>query len=155
MRKKDQATQVDALELRLAYDFASSGGPHEHNAFICLKTGKIYYQSDYTDEVGEEGLPDDLEASDDYVAMPHPKELGLGRALALDFAERALQEDCDKVAKLFSRRGAYARFKDFLEARGLLKEWYEFEEHATAAALQIWCDANGFKLVHKPLGEAH
>jgi hypothetical protein len=87
--------------------------------------------------------------------MPHPKELGLGRALALDFADRALQGDYDEVAKIFSRRGAYANFKDFLDARGLLKAWYEFEEHATAAALQIWCDENGVKLVHEPLGAAH
>jgi hypothetical protein len=32
---------------------------------------------------------------------------------------------------IFSRRGAYERFKDLLEQKGLLGEWYVFEQQRT------------------------
>lgn len=150
-----QALPVDALELRLAFDFVSSGAPFEHNAYICLKTGKIYYHSSFGDDFEEEGLPDDLETSDQYLALPRPEDIGLGRRLAVNFAERALKGDCEKVAAIFRKRGAYARFKELLSARSKLEEWYEFEERASAAALQIWCDEKGLRLVDDLRDTAH
>ena len=44
---------------------------------------------------------------------------------------------------MFSGRGAYGRFKDFLAARGLLEAWYAFEDERENEALRIWCDEHG------------
>jgi hypothetical protein len=58
--------------------------------------------------------------------------------------------DYDTVADFFARRGAYARFKDLLQRRGMLERWYEFEERATDAALLAWCEENGVQLIDGP-----
>ena len=58
------------------------------------------------------------------------RELDLGKPLALDFARQFLPGDFDDVRQFFSRRGAYARFKDLLDRRGVLDQWYDFEAKA-------------------------
>jgi hypothetical protein len=47
---------------------------------------------------------------------------------------------------IFSRRGAYRRYKDLLEQKGLLDEWYDFEQQRTRQALLDWCEENGIEL---------
>ena len=54
-----------------------------------------------------------------------------------------MPEDQREVQEIFSRRGAYARFKDLLERRGLLQRWYEYESDAEREALKVWCQENG------------
>jgi hypothetical protein len=62
--------------------------------------------------------------------------------LTRDFARKFLPGDFDEVRQLFSRRGAYARFKDLLDRRGALDQWYDFEAKAEERALTMWCDLN-------------
>jgi hypothetical protein len=142
-----KTVSVNAADLRTAFDFVSFGASLEHSAYICLDTGKIYWQSMSADLEEQEDLPDDLETSDRYIAVPHQNDLDLGRRLALAFIERELPDDYETAAGVFRRRGAYGRFKDLLHARGLLDRWYEFENHATDEALCAWCDENGIQLV--------
>jgi hypothetical protein len=139
----DSRTTVALSELRDAIDFVSFGEVGEHSAYICRATGKIYWVTGDSSLDEEEDLPDDLEASDRYIAVPHKKELDLGRRLALRFARRELPDDCETIAGFFRRRGAYARFKDLLERRGMLSRWYEHGEMATGEALLVWCDDVG------------
>ena len=137
---------VDAEDLRTSFEFVSAGAPFEHSAYICLDTGKLYWKSaDLTEE--EADLPEDLETSDRYVAVPHKNDLDLGRRLALAFVDQELPDDSDTVEGFFRRRGAYGRFKDLLDTRGMLQRWYEFEERATEAALLAWCEENGIQPV--------
>jgi hypothetical protein len=143
---------VNASELRTAFDFVSFGAPLENSAYICLVTGRIYWQSALSDLEDEEDLPDDLETSDRYLAVPHRNDLDLGRRLALSFVERELPDDINTVVGSFRRRGAYARFKDLLHARGLLDRWYDFESRATDEALLAWCGENGILLVDEQPG---
>ncbi|WP_353839486.1 hypothetical protein [Mesorhizobium sp.] len=77
-----------------------------------METGKIYCHSEWVDDVEE--LPDDLEDSERYIAIPDKRELDLGKPLVLSFARHHLLDDYDKVREIFSRAGAYARFKDLL-----------------------------------------
>ena len=56
-------------ELSLAFEFVSAGLPMEHNAYISIDTGQIYWISDLNPT--EEEVPDDLETSDRYIAIPH------------------------------------------------------------------------------------
>jgi hypothetical protein len=132
--------------LRDAFDFVGAGEAFDHSAYISLDTGKIYWRS--TDADLQEGdLPEDLDDSDQYLAVPSQRELGLGRRLALAFAMDELPDDYVTVAGCFRRRGAYGRFKGFLDTRGKLERWYEFENKATDEALAAWCAEHGIEPV--------
>jgi hypothetical protein len=75
---------TNARELRDAFDFVSAGETFDHSAYISLDTGRIYWRSRETD-LAEEDLPDDIDDSDRYLAVPSQRDLGLGRRLALAF----------------------------------------------------------------------
>jgi hypothetical protein len=138
---------VNAEELRTTFEFVSFGAPLEHSAYISVDTGKIYCHSLSAGLEEEEDLPEDLETSDHYIAVPHKNDLGLGRHLALAFVNQELSDEYNTVAGFFERRGAYGRFKALLQARGMLEQWYEFENHATEEALLAWCEENGIQPV--------
>ncbi len=109
---------VNFSELLEAFEFVSSVGSGENTAHLCKATGKIYWHSDWADDVEE--LPDEVEDSEKYIPIPDKRELDLGKPLALKFARHYLPDDYDKVRQIFSRAGAYARFKDLLEHRRVL-----------------------------------
>ncbi|HEY6287986.1 MAG TPA: UPF0158 family protein [Nitrospiraceae bacterium] len=119
--------------------------PMEHNAYISLDTGQIYWVSDLN-PIDEE-LPDDFDTSDRYIALPHKNELGLGQNLALRLAQQELPDRYEKVETIFRSNGAYARFKDLLESAGRLEKWYKFEEASLDEALQEWCAANDIEII--------
>ena len=73
-----KTVSVNAEELRTTFEFVSFGAPLEHSAYICVDTGKIYCHS-ISAGLEEEDLPEDLETSDRYIAVPHKNDLGLGR----------------------------------------------------------------------------
>src|ERR1700758_4076550 len=106
-----KTVSVNAEELRTTFEFVSFGAPLEHSAYICIGTGKIYCHSLSAGLEEEEDLPEDLETSDHYIAVPHKNDLGLGRRLALAFVDQELSDEYDTVAGFFGRRGAYGRFK--------------------------------------------
>ena len=135
---------IKYADLLDAFEFVSFGDPFESSAFICVDAGVIYCTSD-TLELDEE-VPEDLETSDRYIAIPHKNELNLGRDLALSFVDQALPNDYNTVAGFFRRKGAYSRFKQLLESRGVLNAWYLFETHAVEVALRQWCDENNVQL---------
>jgi hypothetical protein len=57
-----------------------------------------------------------------------------------------LPGDFDDILLFFSRRGAYAKFKDLLGRRGVLDQWYDFEAKAEERALRMWCDLNSIEV---------
>lgn len=123
--------------------FVNMGQPYEHMAYLSKESGKIYYHSDYGDNLEE--LPDDI---DDpiYVAIPHNKELGLGRNLALEFACKFIEQQAEHVESIFRKKGAYLRFKNLLEQFGELDHWYRYEEEAQRNRLLEWCEDNEIPL---------
>ena len=127
-------------DLESAFEYVSAGGPGMNYAFIERDTGVIHWHSEYGDN--EHELPEDI-ADDRYLQIPHKKDLDLGKPLALRFAELHLPEQYSQVREIFSRSGAYARFKDLLEHDGKLNAWYTFEEQEFHAALRNWCLENG------------
>src|SRR5437660_5791759 len=106
---------VSFSDLQLAFEFVSSGGMGENEAYLDRQSGKIYWHSEFGDN--DENLPDDID-NEKYIAIPDKKELELGKPLALDFAREFLSDDCGEVRQIFNRRGAYHRFKDLLARRG-------------------------------------
>ncbi|TSD89238.1 hypothetical protein FFK22_008290 [Mycobacterium sp. KBS0706] len=139
--------KVDRAEVRDAFDFVSLGELLGAEAYISLDTGKVYLRTVDGDVMEEDEVPEDVETSDRYIAVPHKAELDLGRRLALRFTEQELPGDYDAVRDLFRRKGAYSGFKRLLEARGALQRWYNYEERATEEALRAWCEDNGIQLI--------
>ena len=136
---------VKISELELAYDFVSSAEVFANSAFISRKTGKIFWVSDYMDEIEEH--PEDLGDPEHYIAVPHKNELDLGRRLVMKFVASQLAQEYDNVEEIFRHRGAYSQFKALLERKGLLDAWYEFEANATKAALQEWSVEEEIELI--------
>ena len=112
----------------------------EHEAYLCLEIGEIYWHSEYGDD--EVPLPEDIDDPGKYIAIPHKDDLALGKALVLRFAEKNLPESYDRVRDIFSHSGAYGRFKDLLDDRGMLQQWYDYEEKTSEEALRRWCKDN-------------
>jgi hypothetical protein len=91
-------------------------------------------------------LPDDIDDSEKFLPIPDKRELDLGKPVALDFARQFLPADFDDVRQFFRRRGVYARFKDLLERRGALDQWYDFEAKAEERALRMWCHLHSIEV---------
>ena len=132
-------------DLSAAFDFVSFGAPMEHQAYISIDTGAVFWVSE--SNAVEEDVPDDLETSDRYIAVPHKNDLDLGSRLAMDFAAAELPDHYETIHRFFRHHGAYGRFKELLAALGCLDKWYEFEAESTAQALKNWCSENGIEVI--------
>ena len=134
---------ISFSDLQLAFEFVSSGGMGENEAYLDRQSGKIYWRSEFG--YNDEELPDDID-DEKYIAIPDKIELDLGKSLLLGFAREFLPDDYGEVFHIFSRRGAYRRYKDLLVRRGALERWYDFSNKAEEAALREWCAENGIDL---------
>ncbi|MBU1171713.1 MAG: UPF0158 family protein [Proteobacteria bacterium] len=111
-------------------------------ALISKHTGEIFYASEFGDS---EGLPDDFENEKKYIDVPHEKELGLGQPLVFDFVSEYIPDHEDTIHRIFRGPGAYSRYKEFLDDKGLLDKWYEFENRERKEAIMEWCHENGIE----------
>ncbi|MBL7076711.1 MAG: hypothetical protein ISS31_04500 [Kiritimatiellae bacterium] len=130
-------------DLELAYDFVSSGPYGDHSALLNRSTGQIYWASESgdLDEISEE-----MWESDDAVEIPRKDDLDLGSRLVFRFVDSHVPDDYGRVRDMFSSRGAYARYKQFLASKGLLEKWYAYEAEAQERALRDWAGENGIEL---------
>lgn len=135
---------VALSELEDGLDWASLGGYGESQAWLCRASGRMHHHTEIGDNF--EKLPDDIDDESKYVPLPGMRDLALGRALAERFAAEHMSDAYDKVREIFSRRGAFARFKDLLERRDKLQQWYDYEQNAKREALRQWCEANEITL---------
>src|SRR5262252_5039275 len=134
---------VNFSDLQWAFEFVSSGGMGENEAYLDRQSGRIYWHSEFGDN--DEELRDDID-DQKYIAIPDKRELDLGKPLVLDFAREFLSEDYDEVRRIFSRRAAYRRFKDLLVRQGALERWFDFSSKSEETALPEWCAENGIEL---------
>ena len=132
-------------ELIEALDFVSASQLDEHQAYICKRTGRVFFVADGVDFDDAAELPDDPEA-EGYISVPHRRDLDLGRRLALKFIGNELPDLLEDARDIFSRKGAYYRFKRLLDANDALEKWYSYEERETEAALREWCEDVGLTL---------
>ena len=68
------------LDLQLAFEFVSSGGMGENEAYLDRQSGKIYWHSGF----GDNDEADDID-DEKYIAIPD-RRADLGKPLVLDFA---------------------------------------------------------------------
>jgi hypothetical protein len=126
-------------DIQEAFHFVSGAPPGMHTAIICKDTGEIRYRSEEADldEIGEEGIDWDA-----WIEIPHRNDLDLGQELVFEFVESALPDDYERVRQIFRKRGAYRRFREFLESKGLLERWHDFENQRLEQALRQWVEEN-------------
>ena len=130
-------------DIELAFMYVSSNQPFMNSAYISRQTGEVYYVSELGDS---DKLPDDIDDASIYVSIPHKNDLDLGKNLVFDFVSEFLPADFDEVSNIFSRKGAYSRFKQLLVRRGRLDDWYSYENEAQRTALLDWCNDNNILL---------
>jgi hypothetical protein len=140
--------RVKRYDLELAFGYVSSGGGGDNSAYLCKETGHIFLHSESGDNFEE--LPDDIEDAEKYIPIPDQRDLDLGKPLVFRFMREFLADDYDKVREIFSKRGAYARFKDLLEHRRMVDRWHEFENEAQESALREWCARHSIEIVDEP-----
>jgi hypothetical protein len=114
-----------------------------YKSYLCKETGEIFYTSEMGDS---DELPEDIDDTEKYISIPHKNELDLGRALVLEFTSAYLPEELDEVYLIFRHKGAYSRYKDLLERKGALEDWYQFENERRELALKGWCQENQIEL---------
>jgi len=135
---------VSYQDLRNAFEFVSSGSPATHSAYICQDTANIYWLSSSLEL--EEAVPADVATSARYIAVPHKNALQLGQKMALQFIDQVLPADYNLVSSFFRKRGAYRRFRELLQAQGLLEQWFVFEASACDSALLDWCEQHNIQI---------
>lgn len=109
-------------DIERAFFFVSMDQRDMHNAHLSKETGQIFYTSEMGDS---DELPEDVDDPDKYMTIPHKDDLGLGKALVIEFTSKYLFKELDRVYSIFGRKGAYSRYKDLLERKGFLDEWYQ------------------------------
>ena len=130
-------------DIENALMFVSMAPQFQNSAILSRETGEIYYVSEIGDS---DELPDDVDDADKYIEIPHKNELDLGKALVLEFASEHLPDDLQEVDRIFNRKGAYGKFKQLLEGKDMLDQWYEYENKRQETALREWCTENGIEV---------
>jgi len=130
-------------DIENAFLFVSMDQQGMHNAYLNKETGQIFYTSEMGDS---DELPEDFDDPEKYIAIPHKNDLELGKALVVEFASKYLPKEMDKVYSIFRSKGAYSRYKDFVQRKGLLDEWYKYENERQKAALKEWCMENNIEI---------
>jgi hypothetical protein len=137
-------TQISLEDLEEALLWTEAGSGGETRAWFCRTSGCLYTGGHDDPDIDE--LPSDIEDADRYAEVPDKRDLDLGQSLVFRFVlAHAPQLESD-VEAIFSRRGAYRRFKDLLERHDLLQRWYDFENRATCVALLEWAESEGFEV---------
>lgn len=155
MSENEQCAPVLLSDIIEAVEFVSASSFDEHHAYICRRTGRTHLVSEFLDlDDDAEALPDDPEECG-YIAVPHRRDLDLGKPLALAFVAEELPELLDRAQEIFRRKGAFRRFKDLIGAQGKLDSWYAYEERAMQQAVRNWCEALGIPLAGETQAAVH
>ena len=134
--------EISFDDIENAFMYVSSNQQYMNNAYLCKETGKIFYTSEMYDS---DELPEDIDDPDKYITIPHKNDFELGKSLVFEFASKYLADELDKINSFFHSRGAYSRYKDFLNRKGFLDKWYKFEDERQNTALKQWCLDNNIE----------
>lgn len=132
--------------------------PWESDAEAFVRTdadGIVYVPNSMFADTEEINAAYDAMKEGSWIAFPDASALRLGHRMALRFAREFLSEEqCERVVAIFSRRGAFRRFKDFLDECGKLQDWYGYEELTVLEALKQWLKDNDIDYMDdRPLSE--
>ena len=133
-------------EIHSALMFVSSSGYGENTATYDKETGKIYFCSDMLgidefEELYKSEYDDKI-----HIEIPHKNDLDLGRNLVFEFIRKYSPQDENVVSQIFRRKGAYSKFKDYLDSKDILQKWYDFENLRELEELNDWCKENNINI---------
>lgn len=131
-----QKSKLDELEWAYELQPDSDFGEDTHS-YISKLTGEIVHDAEAL--TGEPCPVEDIEGDPDYIHLPDKFDLDLGNRLVWRFVDIEIPGLEQKVREIFSRKGAYRRWKDFLDRNYLLDKWHTFENESTREALLEWC----------------
>ena len=131
-------------EIRMAFDFVSSGMQGENFAYVSKDDGEIYY---FSEMLGlDETRGHDVHSAG-FEPVPHRDALDLGRELAFDFVDEHLADQYAAVRDFYADEDtAESRFKDMLQANGLFEEWKEYKAVKVEKFLREWCEQKNIAL---------
>jgi nicotinamidase-related amidase len=125
-------------DLVTAFEWVSADMGGHHAAFVCRRTGQVYWQGGPGELDDDDELPQDLDDDTRYAVVPNKHDLDLGNRLAMRFVEEFVPQRRTTVAGYFHRPGAYRNLKALLEREGQLENWNAYEEAAVHEALRDW-----------------
>lgn len=135
---------VEYSEIELAIDFVGDGEGYGNMAFVDAMTGDLIWESD---EFLDEDSPKRVSGRD-YIEIPSRRELGVSSRSAVEFARRSLDaQGYETVDAMFRKRGAYRRFKDYLDEIGMLDRWHEYEAQQLRALVEDWAEEQSIELI--------
>ena len=135
---------VNYNDLEGGYEMTNSGSG-EVAVYVSKVTGEVVWD-------GEEFIDEPCEVknvgdNDDYIHLPDKYDLDLGRVLVMSFAQ-TVPRQYDEIRNIFSKRGAYGRFRNFLIKNSLLDKWYAYENEKKKEALVSWCKQNDLEVIY-------
>ena len=122
-------------DLLAGFDWVNAE-PMQNSAYVSRRTGQVHWVSEVI-ELDDE-LPDDIEDTSVYVAIPSKNDLRLGKSLAQELIREHIPDEFGRVVAFFHHRGAYAKFKDLLDRRGPLDAWHQHEAGEAERSLRAW-----------------
>lgn len=126
-----------------AYTVANAG-KYGDITILLDKAGGTFYSQPNNDE--DVKIPAEIRDSVHVIPLPNKNDLDLGTKLVFRFIREVFPAGNDKVSEIFTRRGAYGRYKKWLMANNLLEKWVAYSTAAEEAALREWCADNGIEL---------
>jgi len=117
-------------------------------AFYDPARDAVYLQGSELDE-DREKIPADMDWSS-CIPIPGEKQLDLGRALVERYVQETRPADVGLVRSFFRRRGAYRRFRLWVEEIGLAEHWQVYRSRAERATILAWCADHSIPLSDVP-----
>ncbi len=108
----------------------------------------VYFKGSDLEE-DRQKIPEDVKW-ESCIRIPGEKQLDLGRALIECFVREVRPVDSEQVKSFFARRGAYRRFRTWVESHDLQGHWHAYRNRAEREKILSWCSANGIALQDVP-----
>ncbi len=138
---------IKLSDLDLALDCTSTDFlSGDYFAYINRETGELIHDDEGMDGAGDD-VPDDIDDIDKYIQVPTKQDLGLGKPLVIQFSSEVIPDELNTVHAIFSKKGAYQRYKQLLSQLGKLDDWHNYEAEQQKKALLEWCDENDLEVV--------
>lgn len=142
--KLTKSKKLDDIHSALIY--VSSSGFGENTAIYDKETGKIYLCSDMAGIDEFEEFCESQYNEKIHIDIPHKNDLALGRNLVFEFMRKHSPENENVVSQIFRKKGAYSKFKNFLDSKNILQKWYDFENSRELEELNNWCQENNIDI---------
>ena len=120
--------------------------------FLDLETGKsVLLADELSTGMDNEGLENEIEDNPErFFRLPTKFEIHEYNIME-EFIQTLKGEDADKLEQVIQGRGAFRRFKDMVNRRGITKQWYDFQADYYRNLAIAWCQEHGIEYVENSM----